>query len=373
MKSEPRYRATNNRNRQLVTGNSELKTVNCKLPAHPARHPKSAKRLHNEVLRSWLAAAFVLVTTALLAAACGGGSSVDTPNFPKVVSLGKGELFPTINNGSLGVGENRVSMSVIDRDDNRVLDAALHVRYYDLNGAKPKFASEADARFIGTQLSYVDEQSGGEKTATGDDGVYVTSAMFDEAGDWGAEITVTRSGRTLAPIPFRFNVQEHSIELGIGDAAPASVQPTLATASSIEEIDSSAPPRPAMHDITIADALKTGKPLVIAFATPAFCRSRTCGPVMDNVMDPLAARYAADAIFIHVEPYVLRDQREANIENPIPATREWRLQSEPWVFVVDRQRRIAGKFEGIMAADEVEGVLTRAIGTAAGASPAPTP
>ncbi len=298
----------------------------------------------------------------IILASCGGSSSTETPDFPKVVSLGKGELFPTINNGSLGVGENRVSMSVLDRDDNHVLDASLHVRYYDLNGKKPQFASEADTRFIGTQLSYVDEQSGGEKTRTGEDGVYVTIATFNEAGDWGAEITVTRAGRTLAPIPFRFNVQEHAIELGVGDAAPASIQPTLATVSSIDDIDSSSPPRPAMHDITIADALRTGKPLVIAFATPAFCRSRTCGPVMDTVMDPLAARYGANAIFIHVEPYVLRDLRESNIENPIPATREWRLQSEPWVFVVDRQGRIAGKFEGIMAADEVESVLTATTG-----------
>ena len=307
----------------------------------------------------------VALAASLMMAACGSAS--DTPDFPKVVSLGKGELFPTINNGSLGVGDNRVSMSIIDRDDTHVLDAEVHVRYYNLNGAKPKFRTEGDARFIGTELSYVDEQSGGEKTATGNDGVYVTLANFDAPGDWGAEITIARGTKTFKPIPFRFNVQEHSIELALGEPAPASVQATLASATDIEEIDSSSPPRPAMHDITIADALKTRKPLVIAFATPAFCTSRTCGPVMDNVMDPLSQRYAANVIFIHVEPYVLRDLRETNIQNPVPATREWRLQSEPWVFIVNQDGKIAGKFEGIMAADEVDSVLAGLLDTGGGA------
>lgn len=320
------------------------------------------------IRRRPLVLAIVLVAlamTGLLIGACGGES--DTPDFPKVISLGKGELFPSINNGTLGVGDNRISMSILDRNDNHVLDAELHVRYYNLNGAKPKFRSEGDARFIGTQLSYVDEQSGGEKTPAGTDGVYVTLANFDQPGDWGAEITITRAEKTLKPIPFRFNVQEHSVEPALGDAAFASVQPTLATVPDITEIDSSSPPRPAMHDMTIADALKTGKPLVIAFATPAFCTSRTCGPVMDDVMDPLAQRYGGKAIFIHVEPYVPRDLREANIQNPVPATREWKLQSEPWIFVVNQQGKIAGKFEGIIAQDEVESVLAGLLDTGAGA------
>ncbi len=309
------------------------------------------------------------VTCAALAAAC---AASDAPDFPKVVTLGSGDLFPTIVNSSLAVGQNRVSMSITDRDDNKVLDAAVHLRYYNLNGGSPKLLSTADARFIPVELFYVDEQSNHERSPSGSDGVYVSYAEFDEPGDWGVEITLTRGGKKLKPIPFRFNVLDHSIEPAIGDAAPASVQQTLATAPSIEDIDSSYPPRPAMHDMTIADALKTGEPIVIAFATPAFCRSRTCGPVMDTVMDPLAASYHGRAIFIHVEPYVLRDVRENNIQNPVPAALAWRLTTEPWVFVVDRQGRIVGKFEGIVAADEVESVLSVALETSAAAvTPSP--
>jgi hypothetical protein len=291
-------------------------------------------------------------------------SSDDTPDFPKVVSLGSGELFATILNSGIGVGQNRVLMSVIDREDNRVLDASMHVRYYSLNGSSPRLRASSEARFVPVELSYIDEQSNRAHSPAGTDGAYASYVDFDEAGDWGVEIAITRAGKKLKPILFRFNVLERSAEPAIGDAAPASVQQTLASASNIEEIDSSFPPRPGMHDTTIADALRTGQPIVVAFATPAFCQSRTCAPVMDTVMDPLAQKYAGRAVFIHVEPYVLRDLRDYNMQNIVPAMQEWGLSTEPWVFVVDRRGRVAGKFEGIMAIDEVESVLSLALETA---------
>jgi hypothetical protein len=117
-----------------------------------------------------------------------------------------------------------------------------------------------------------------------------------------------------------------------------------------------------MHDITIAAALERDKPVVVAFATPAYCRTRMCAPVMDTIMDPLYERYHDRATFIHVEPYVLRDLRAGFVQNPVPATREWGIQSEPWVFVVGRDGRIAGKYQGPIALDEVESVLQRALG-----------
>jgi hypothetical protein len=316
--------------------------------------------------------AALLVFAAACCATIVACNSSDTPDFPKVVSLGSGTLFPTIINSGLGVGQNRVSMSIADRDDTPVFDAAMHLRYYNLNGASPRLRATVDARFVPIQLSYIDEQSNHESTPSGVSGAYVSSVDFDQQGDWGVEITITRGGKKEKPVLFRFNVLEHSTEPAIGDPAPASMQQTLATAA-IEDIDSSFPPRAAMHDTTVADALRTGRPIVVAFATPAFCRSRTCAPVMDTVMDPLAAKYAGSATFIHIEPYVLRDVREDNVQNPVPATREWRLSTEPWIFVVDRQGRIAAKFEGITAPDEVESVLSLALETGPSAvTPQPT-
>ena len=117
------------------------------------------------------------------------------------------------------------------------------------------------------------------------------------------------------------------------------------------------PERPHMHSLRIADALGQGKPVVIAFATPAFCVSRICGPIMDEVMDPLYARYRQQAIFIHVEPFDLRAAREGKGLYLTDTMRQWGLTSKPWIFVLDGQGRVAAKFEGIVSREEVEQAL----------------
>jgi hypothetical protein len=93
-----------------------------------------------------------------------------------------------------------------------------------------------------------------------------------------------------------------------------------------------------MHALSIAQAIDSGKPAVIAFATPAFCQSRICGPTME-VMDELYSKHGDAVAFVHVEPYDLAALREQAQFQLAPAAVEWHLPSEPWVFVVDRQGR----------------------------------
>jgi hypothetical protein len=304
-----------------------------------------------------LRAVALLSCVSFAIAGCGSSGGEE---FPRVVALGEGEVFPAIMNSSLGAGENRLVLQITDTQDEPIFGADVTLKLYALDGDDAELTAEVDARFIPTDLSYVDEQSGGVTEPVGESGAYVAYVTFDRAGEWGLKAAVTRDGETHEA-PFRFNVLDRTTEPAIGDDAPRSMQQTLANAPSIEEIDSSSPPRSAMHEMTIADGIASGKPTVVAFATPAFCRSRLCAPVMDTVMDPLFERYGAQANFMHIEPFVLRDLRANFAQNPVPATREWRLDSEPWVFVIDGEGKIAGKFEGIVAADEVEAALTAAL------------
>ncbi len=310
-------------------------------------------------LAAGLAALAVLATAA---AACGDSSEPADPGFPDVITLGEGEVFPVITNSTLAIGENRFSLGLLDEENSPVLDADIHLRFFDLTGDEPVLTSEANARFVPVELSFIDETSGKEKRLIGSNGVYVTQVSFDTVGAWGVQLDVTLAdGRRLDPVPFRFNVLEETAEPAIGDPAPASRQLTLADVGAVTEIDSSYPSRPHMHEITVADALTAGKPILVAFATPAFCVSRTCGPVMDTVMDPLYERYADEAVFIHIEPFQLKELREGIDLIPVEASAEWGLQSEHWLFVIDAQGRIVAKFEGIIALDEVETVLVRVL------------
>jgi len=307
-----------------------------------------------------VAVAVVLTLFGVSVSACGSDKESDE-EFPEVVSLGKGEIFPAILNSSLTLGPNRLVLSLTDSEDEFVPNAEVHLRFYSLKGDEPELRFESDARFIPVELSYIDEQAPTpEPTRAGSSGAYVANVEFDATGAWGVRVEATVEG-ARHEAPFRFDVRERSEEPMIGEQAPPSLQPTIASVAAVEEIDSSFPPRPHMHDITIADALATGKPLVIAFATPGYCTMRLCAPVMDTVMDPLYAKYGEQAHFIHVEPYVLADLRAGFMFNPVPATREWGIGTEPWVFVVGRDGTVLAKFEGVMAADEVEATLQEAL------------
>jgi hypothetical protein len=55
----------------------------------------------------------------------------------------------------------------------------------------------------------------------------------------------------------------------------------------------------------------------------------------------------------------------------VPATRQWGLESEPWIFVVDTQGKVAAKYEGIASATEVGAALERVL-TPTASTPATT-
>jgi thioredoxin-like negative regulator of GroEL len=42
---------------------------------------------------------------------------------------------------------------------------------------------------------------------------------------------------------------------------------------------------------------------------------------------------------------------------PIPMMAEWGLESEPWVFVVGVDGRLAARFEGVVTEDEIVEIL----------------
>jgi hypothetical protein len=295
----------------------------------------------------------LLPALTVLLAACGGGrsSSANAVSFPTVLSLGGCDVCPTIANTALAVGPNRVLIGLTDAGGAPILDANVHARFYDLNSGKPVFSSEAFATLVTVQNFYINEDEGDQKTVTGNTGVYVVEQNFPKAGNWGVQLDVTRAGKQLKPIPYTFTVLDKTPEPQVGDPAPPSQQITLSNVGGDDsKIDTSSPLRTAMHEITIADALKLGKPIVVAFATPAFCTSRLCGPMMESVMDPLAQQYGGQATFIHIEPYQLDALRDTGQQIAVPA-------------MIDRQGKIAGKFEGIASASEVGKVLQAAIGS----------
>jgi hypothetical protein len=135
----------------------------------------------------------------------------------------------------------------------------------------------------------------------------------------------------------------------VGADAPASETPTLATAP-LAELSTSRVPDRELHTSSVADALADKAPFVVTFATPKYCTSRTCGPTVD-VVSAVRRRHAGSGIrFIHVEVY--EDNDPAKGVNRW--VKEWKLPSEPWVFVVGTDGKVRDRFEGTVSVRELD-------------------
>ena len=89
---------------------------------------------------------------------------------------------------------------------------------------------------------------------------------------------------------------------------------------------------------------------MVTFATPKYCESRTCGPVVDVVEEVQKRLKDENVRFIHVEVYEGNDP--ANGYNQW--MQAWNLQTEPWTFLVGASGTIVDRFEGTVSVDELE-------------------
>jgi hypothetical protein len=150
------------------------------------------------------------------------------------------------------------------------------------------------------------------------------------------------------------DVRPRSTSPAIGSRAYPSRTPTIAsTHGDFGLLTTRVPPDRGLLRYSIAGSLAAHRPFVVVFATPKFCTSRTCGPVVD-VVDAARRRFARSGVrFVHVEIY-RRNDPTLGFNRYV---REWHLPTEPWTFLVGSDGRIKAKFEGSVSLDE----LTRAI------------
>ena len=273
-----------------------------------------------------------------------------------------GSIQAVVVSSDLAVGQNRFVLGLLTEDSKVITDAHVHLDFFR-QGTDASPVNGVEAVFKSTKVEFTHTHESGEQHLHEDvTGVYVAEVTFDQPSTLYARVSGTLAdGQPLSARTADFPVQPQSQTPAVGSPAPRSNNPTTADVSDIGLIDSSDPPRPEMHALSIAQAIDTGKPVVIAFATPAFCQSRICGPTME-VMDELYSRYGDAVAFVHVEPYDLAMLRQQGQFQLAPAAAEWHLPSEPWVFVLDRQGRVAAKFEGVVTVEDLDAALAGLVG-----------
>ena len=192
---------------------------------------------------------------------------------------------------------------------------------------------------------------GADVNAQGSSVLYVSHIDVPRPGTYS--ILVRPTGSRAVAID-RIVVRSATKAPAVGSQATASATPTTASSGGqLQRITTHVPPDRDLLRYSVADSLAAHVPFVLAFASPAICLNRTCGPVVDVVEAVKRELHTRAVRFIHVEPFASN--------NPGLGfnrfARQWRLPSEPFVFLVGADGRIKAKFEGSVSVRELAGAV----------------
>jgi len=304
----------------------------------------------------------------------GGDSNANAPAQPQPAA--KREKFPQTQGrtlpdiiGNLPSGPVLApSVSVLDKGANRIgfalfdtagkqlagADVALYIGNTDGSAAHGPYTARSESLKVAPQFE-------SKQTATDPDSaraVYVADVPFKHDGKFAMLAIAQLDGRFVATSPISVQVGGKKVTPpAVGDKAPVihTLTPTD-VAGDLSKIDTRIPPAPSLLKDDFADVIAK-KPVVITFATPQLCQSRVCGPVVD-VVDEVQAKVGDKVSFIHQEVY---EDNEIN-KGLRKQLQTYRLQTEPWTFVIDRNGIISSRFEGAFSSGELERAVAKAQG-----------
>jgi hypothetical protein len=274
-------------------------------------------------------------------------------------------------------GENRYPFEVFDRDRSPVSDAEVALYYAKVPRPKPRARSKSGnrGRVAQAESQALDQPAVGPfpaaieslatkpgfraETTSGDQDaasvVYSTQLEFPVNGDWRIAAILKEDGELKGALLPSAAVGEFKKLPKSGQRAPLIHTPTAQEAGGdLSKITTRIPPD-SQNGVDYADAL--GKePIVLLFATPQFCQSRVCGPVVD-VAEQAKHEYGDKAAFIHMEIYNENDPDQ----KVRPQVREFHLPSEPWLFTIDRRGVVRDAVEGAFGLKLMHEAVDKAI------------
>lgn len=275
--------------------------------------------------------AALVASIALLAAACGGESSI--PDGSIAVRA----------NAEIALGQERLLVGIVGPEGERLGDPQTMVRLE----LAPEGAGNEPIT-VATEFIWIVPNAFG---------IYKADVAFAQAGIWTAVAVADDGSRTETLL---FSVIEDSSAPRVGEPAPRVETPTSADFD-IAAISTDPNPDPSFYELSVNEALSNGRPTVIVFSTPRFCQTSACGPLLDQVKAISVGRDDVD--FVHVEVFERFDDPAFNPSDPsflAPAIlpEGFNLLSEPWVFVADEEGVITARFEGVASDDELESALS---------------
>lgn len=252
-------------------------------------------------------------------------------------------------------GANRFGFGLFDRARAQIADAPVVLYVANARGGPARGPYPARFESLQVQPQYLSRSVSSDPTAA--KSVYVADLRFPKAGRYQVFglarlddrlVSATAAGPAL-------NVLANGGVPDVGQRPPRIHTPTRnSVGGDLAKIDTR-DPHSTMHNTDFHDVLGK-KPIMLLFATPALCQSRVCGPVVD-IAEQVKAQHPDDAEWIDMEIY-----NDNQVDRGFrPQVSAFNLPTEPWLFAIDRQGRVAARIEGAYSARELEAALQKAV------------
>jgi hypothetical protein len=184
--------------------------------------------------------------------------------------------------------------------------------------------------------------------------IYAAQIPLPKTGTYDV-LALTRTPQGLMGSPGEVAVAPSSPIPAVGQRPPDVATDTPASVHGNVSLLTTRIPPDDMHAVSFNQVLGK-KPVALLFSTPQLCVSKVCGPVTD-IGVALEREFAGKVTFIHEEVYV-DNQPSKGLR---PQLKAFHLQTEPWLFTINRRGVIAARLEGSFGMNEFRQALEAAL------------
>jgi hypothetical protein len=271
--------------------------------------------------RQFLASSSLALGGAAVLAACGGD---DQPSFSVVRRIpAEGVLVPGSVRVPVGIA---IGGTIQDTGPDRLTGTLV-----DVNRQR-NAQVEAIRRSTGLSTAYW-----AFRMDLTDTGVY--ELTVDDSDD--VAITFAVADPSLVQIPY------------IGAPLPPFDTPTVSDPRGVNPICSRSGEPCPFHEVTLTEALASGKPVIYMIGTPAHCQTGVCAPGLEELI-ATSQRIGDRAMIVHAD--VFTDDTATVVT---PAVEASKLSYEPVLFFADTTGTVVDRLDAIWDQTELDETVDR--------------
>jgi hypothetical protein len=253
-------------------------------------------------------------------------------------------------NGTFTPGFRRLAFALTNNQQRFIYaPTAVYIAPSPTAPARGPFLAPADP--MGVEPQFRSQQNA---APGGLEAIYSTNLPVAEARTYDV-LSLTKTSNGLIGATGEIAVAKHWPIPDVGQRPPAIATDTLGTVNGNVSLVTTRVPPESMHSVSFNQVLGK-KPVVLLFSTPELCHSRICGPVTDVAVQ-LQHEFGNQIVFIHQEVYA--DNNPA--KGLRPQMKAFHLQTEPWVFTINRQGIVAARLEGAFGLNELRQAIQAAL------------